>query len=236
VTLTWDPPTISTNVAGYMLYYGTSSGTYTQSIDVGNVTNYTVGNLRDGLTYYFAATAYNLAKNQSQFSNEVSKTTPSQQYLLVVNKPGTGTGMVSGTGINCGDICLSFYNPGVTVTLSAKADVGSSFFGWSGGECNGTGLCTIAMNKATTITATFNINTSYFINASVSGTGGTISPSGSSSVNHGGSQTFTITPKTFYRIANVIVDGQSVGAVTNYTFNNVTANHTITAAFRYRWW
>ncbi len=47
----------------------------------------------------------------------------------------------------------------------------------------------------------------------------------------GGNQTFTITPNTGYRVVNVLVDGASVGAVTAYTFNNVTANHTISATF-----
>ena len=50
-------------------------------------------------------------------------------------------------------------------------------------------------------------------------------------VNHGASQTFTITPDTNYHVADVLVDGASVGAVTSYTFTNVTANHTIAASF-----
>ena len=50
-------------------------------------------------------------------------------------------------------------------------------------------------------------------------------------VDRGGSQTFTITPDTGYWIANVLVDGISVGAVSSYTFTNVMANHTITASF-----
>ena len=55
-TLSWDPPSINadgttlTDLAGYKIYYGTSSGNYSQSIDVGNVTTYSVNNLTDGLT------------------------------------------------------------------------------------------------------------------------------------------------------------------------------------------
>jgi hypothetical protein len=52
-------------------------------------------------------------------------------------------------------------------------------------------------------------------------------------VSYGGIKTFTITPKTGYRIAGVVVDGKSVGAVTRYTFSNVTANHTIAATFTF---
>ena len=83
-----------------------------------------------------------------------------------------------------------------------------------------------------TISATFaaNTGTTYVIRASA-GANGSITPSGVVSVNPGSSQAFTITPRVGYRIAYVKVDGVSVGAVTSYTFNNVTANHTIVAGF-----
>jgi hypothetical protein len=93
------------------------------------------------------------------------------------------------------------------------------------------------INAATTITATFNtsIVTTYSITATVNSTGGNISPSGTSSVSNGGSKTFTIRPKIFNRIANVTVDGKSVGAITQYTFSNLAANHTISASFTFKW-
>ncbi len=80
-----------------------------------------------------------------------------------------------------------------------------------------------------TITASFAINT-YTITAST-GANGTISPSGIVSVHSGATTTFTITPTTGYHVADVLVDGATVGAVTAYTFTNVTANHTIAASF-----
>jgi len=61
---------------------------------------------------------------------------------------------------------------------------------------------------------------------------GSISPSGVVAVNNGANQTFTITPDPTYLVADVLIDGKSVGAVSNYTFTNVTANHTISASFR----
>jgi subtilisin-like proprotein convertase family protein len=63
------------------------------------------------------------------------------------------------------------------------------------------------------------------------GTGGTISPSGNVIVPNGANQMFTITPDACYSIADVLVDGSSVGAVTSYTFFNVTTGHTISASF-----
>lgn len=63
------------------------------------------------------------------------------------------------------------------------------------------------------------------------GANGTISPAGWTSVGEGGEQTFTITPDAGYAVAKVLVDGRSVGAVTSYTFRNVTQDHTIEAVF-----
>ncbi len=70
-TLQWDPNT-EPDLAGYKLHYGTSSGTYTTHIDVGNVTTYDVAGLQDGVTYYFAVTARDTEGNESGYSNEVS--------------------------------------------------------------------------------------------------------------------------------------------------------------------
>lgn len=70
----------------------------------------------------------------------------------------------------------------------------------------------------------------YTITATA-GAGGSISPSGSISVTANGGRTFNITPDAGYQITDVQVDGASVGAVTQYTFSNVTANHTIDVMF-----
>jgi hypothetical protein len=80
-----------------------------------------------------------------------------------------------------------------------------------------------------TIEAIFAMNT-YTITVSA-GLGGSISPSGNVTVNYGDSKTFTITPDKGYKIRDVNVDGKSVGAVSTYTFTNVTDNHTIDATF-----
>ncbi|MBI1933425.1 MAG: T9SS type A sorting domain-containing protein, partial [Ignavibacteriales bacterium] len=66
---------------------------------------------------------------------------------------------------------------------------------------------------------------------SSAGDGGSISPSGNVSVNHGSNQSFTITPTTGYSISDVKVDNVSQGAISTYTFTNVTAPHTISATF-----
>jgi kexin len=75
--------------------------------------------------------------------------------------------------------------------------------------------------------ATADVNTI----TSSAGTGGTIVPVGSVAVGQGWDQEFTITPSSGYSVADVLVDGTSVGAQTSYTFTNVTADHTIAASF-----
>jgi len=76
----------------------------------------------------------------------------------------------------------------------------------------------------------------YEITASA-GANGQISPAGTTTVNHGGSQTYTITPDAGYEVSDVTADGNSVGAVTSYTFSGVDSDHTIAATFEwFSWW
>ena len=72
VTLSWDTNT-DPAVGGYKLHYGTSKGSYTQTLDVGKTNSYTVPNLADGATYYFVASDYNTGRTEeSGYSNEVA--------------------------------------------------------------------------------------------------------------------------------------------------------------------
>ncbi|MBN1600741.1 MAG: AGE family epimerase/isomerase [Chitinispirillaceae bacterium] len=64
------------------------------------------------------------------------------------------------------------------------------------------------------------------------GNGGTISPSGTVTVNDGASVTFTMTPRNGYRIGDVTVDAVSAGAVSTYTLSSINADHTISATFQ----
>jgi hypothetical protein len=147
-------------------------------------------------------------------------------YTLTVNVSPTGSGTATlnppgGT-----------YTAGTTVTLTANPSTGYHFASWSGDipqdhETDTPLTITIDSNKS--ITANFAINT-YTITSS-STLGGSISPSGTITVNSGESKTFTITPYSGYKISDVKVDGASVGAFPTYTFNNITANHTIEANF-----
>jgi len=82
-----------------------------------------------------------------------------------------------------------------------------------------------------TISAAFTAVTTTFTITASAGSGGSISPSGSVVVNQGASQSFSITPNTGFTVSSVTVDGASQGAITSFTFSNVQAAHTISAAF-----
>lgn len=70
LTLAWEANT-EPDLAGYRLYYGTGSGSYENSVDVGKQNSFTLSGLNPDRTYYFAATAYNTAGAESGYSNEV---------------------------------------------------------------------------------------------------------------------------------------------------------------------
>ena len=103
---------------------------------------------------------------------------------------------------------------------------------WSAWTSNGDGThsrhCTC--NAAETVNCSGS-NYSYYTIKATAGTGGAISPSGNVSVRGGRDQTFTITPDQGYAVSDVKIDGESVGVVTSYSFENVRKAHTIAVSF-----
>ncbi len=71
------------------------------------------------------------------------KSTAKAKFKLTVSKTGAGSGTVTSSpaGISCGATCSFEFEEGTEVTLSASAESGSTFSGWSGGGCSGTGTC-----------------------------------------------------------------------------------------------
>jgi CSLREA domain-containing protein len=76
-------------------------------------------------------------------------------HTLAVSVKGTGPGTVTGTGIHCPGRCSHTYNFGTIVTLAATPATGSTFAGWSGGGCSGTGKCTVTINADQNVIADF---------------------------------------------------------------------------------
>ena len=118
--------------------------------------------------------------------------------------------------------------------ITAPADptkTGYTFAGWT------PAIPTTMPAENLTVTAQWRYNGggssgySYYTIKATAGAGGSISPSGSVSVREGRDQTFTITPDKGYAVANVKIDGKSIGAVKSYTFENVRRTHTIEVIF-----
>ncbi|MDM8535266.1 Ig-like domain-containing protein [Desulfobacterales bacterium HSG17] len=84
-------------------------------------------------------------------------TTIIPQYTLTAHKNGTGSGTINSApeGINCGDACSHDYDMDTMVTLTASADEGSVFTGWTGGGCTGTAQCSVKINTLQNIIASF---------------------------------------------------------------------------------
>ena len=128
-----------------------------------------------------------------------------------------------------------------TFTLKNPTKSGYTFTGWSGTGLDGENNMTVTIPKGSTgnrsYTAHWRYNGgggsgySYYTIKATAGAGGSISPSGNVSVREGRDQTFTITPDKGYAVANVKIDGKSIGAVKSYTFENVSRTHTIEVIF-----
>ena len=240
VTVAWDESNPVPD--GYILYWGTSSGNYPDSHDVGNATQYTIPGLQDGLTYYFAVKAYDDG-NQSAYSQEISHTvaTPnsSPNTPSVPNGPANGfiqtdygfsstasdpdndtlqyrfdwgDGVISGWGNSTQS--HSWSSTGNYCVKARAIDGNGATSGWS--NC---GSINIGLNTHTI--------------AASAGSHGSITPAGSVVVNNAASRTFTINPEQDYQVLEVRVDGTLIGTATSHTFNNVTEDHTVTASFVY---
>jgi len=129
----------------------------------------------------------------------------------------------------------------VAFTLKNPTKSGYTFTGWSGTGLDGENNMTVTIPKGSTgnrsYTAHWRYNGgggsgySYYTIKATAGAGGSISPSGNVSVREGRDQTFTITPDKGYAVANVKIDGKSIGAAKSYTFENVSRTHTIEVIF-----
>ena len=127
-----------------------------------------------------------------------------------------------------------------TFTLKNPTKSGYTFTGWSGTGLTGENNLTVTIEKGSTGDRSYMAHWryngsghsySYYTIKATAGAGGSISPSGNVSVREGRDQTFTITPDKGYAVANVKIDGKSIGAVKSYTFENVRRTHTIEVIF-----
>jgi hypothetical protein len=167
-----------------------------------------------------------------------------QEDSLTITKSGTGSGNVDSSDkvLSCGSKCVSPYNGGTSVTLTAKAASGSVFSGWTG-SCTGTAsTCTVAVNGHTDVGATFTVQAS-------SGGGGGGTTSGTTykiSISKNGKGTVTSSPSASAYPAGTVVTltatpdpgspwvgwgGACSGTATTCTLT-MNTNYSVTANFR----
>lgn len=199
VTLAWDP-SADTNVVGYALYYGTSSGTYPNRVDVGSVTNATVSGLQEGVVYYFVATAYDAASLESLPSNEVSYSVP-----VSVNQPPTLDTIASLTlgedaglqTVNLSGISSGATNESQTLTVTATSDnatlISNPTVSYISPSASGTLTFTPVANAAGTSIITVTVNDSGASN--------------------------NIVTRTFSVTVNAVNDAPTISGMANQTIN-----------------
>ena len=195
--------TITAN-AGYHV-----SAVYVDGVSVGAVTTYTFTNVTENHIIYAAFEA--------------------NEYTVTVNQPANGTITPGTTTVLYGATPAFVITPNTGYNVSAITVNGSNVALANVPNVNGTYTYTFpAISANQTITATMTAKT--FTITATAGTNGSINP-GTQTVNYGASKTFTFTPNAGYVVANVTVDGANLGALSTYTFANVTANHTIHVTF-----
>lgn len=163
----------------------------------------------DHFTYYALPTVTGVSPNHGPQSGGTSLTI-------------TGTNFIGTTAVSLGGALASSYTVDNDNQITAVSPAHTA----------GTINVTVTTPGGTSVASAANEYTYsvFYINASA-GAHGFISPSGNIALDEGASQTFAIVADTQYHIDDVIVDGVSVGAVSSYTFSNVTTNHTISASF-----
>jgi len=94
------------------------------------------------------------------------------EFPLTIALGGNGMGTVTSSpaGIDCGATCSEQFPSGTMVTLTATAESGSTFAGWSG-ACVGTDACTVTVDAATTVTANFALHNSLIVVLAGDGSG-----------------------------------------------------------------
>lgn len=122
--------------------------------------------------------------NLSGNSGVTATLNPPPPVTLSVTKSGSGAGTVTSSpvGINCGGSCSAQFTGGTPVTMTATADAGSTFTGWSNGTgsvtCTGSGTCAATLNATSTVQATFVLNVTQFSvtpgTFTANGSGGTV--------------------------------------------------------------
>ena len=229
VTLAWDPST-GTNIAGYKLYYGASSGAYTNTLTVGAATGAVISNLISGATYYFAATAYDTNNLESDFSNEVSYTNVVlAPPALTLTSPANNAGYAAPATISLAAsvtanghaiTAVQFYNG---ATLLGQDTTAPYTFTWSGVAAGSYSLTARLVYDATNTLASTAANVTV-----------TNLPPPAIALTSPANNTGYAAPATVSLAASVTANGHAITAVQFYNGANLLGQDT-TAPYTFTW-
>ena len=174
--------------------------------------------------------------NNVQANGTISASFVQQTYTVTITVGANGTasygtytfaaGSTQTLTMNCGDQPVFNFYPAAGYQINDVLANGSSVGSVASYQFP-------ALGANATISVSFSqIPAGTYIVSASAGVGGSISPNGTTNYNAGDNATYTITPASCYTIADVLVDGVSVGAVNSYTFSNIQANSTISATFQ----
>jgi PKD repeat protein len=153
--LAWDAST-SSNVGGYKISYGQTSGNYASTIDVGNTTTYAVPGLQDGAKYYFAVKAYDSTKTvESAYSNETMFTVPAATTALTADFTASKTSGVASLAVD--------FTPVTNGTITS--------WKW---DFPGSQTPSVTNTTAKVTTATYPTAGSYNVSLTVTGSSGSV--------------------------------------------------------------
>ena len=215
--------TFATGTAANIPIYQNSSNMICRN-QYGTLTNYEPGTVN---RYDVSGFAIPFNTDRQLAPRDLDDIVETQFFTITLSANPTGSGTLTGGGK---------YYINDMATITASPIISYNFINWTegGAEVTTNSQYQFTVTEDRTLVANFQIKT-YTITSSVSGSNGTISPLGTTTVNYGANETYTITPNPGYDINQVLVDGTNNTAAVNsgsYTFSNVTANHTIVASFK----
>ena len=205
--------TANPTLAGNAGSASTSGGTGTFTVNASSLAYAT--------TYHYRA--YGTNSHGTSYSADATFTTATPPFVTItVTQSANGTITPGTSNVNIGN----------DITFTITPDTG---FHVTDVLVDGSSVGAVTSYKFTNVTAAHTLTATYAVNYysiyTSAGPGGTISPSGTPEVKHGKNITFAMTPDAGYAVADVKIDGTSVGAVTGYTFGNVSSDHWIEAKF-----
>lgn len=171
-----------------------------------------------------AVTTYTLSDIQAD--HVINVVAEVKTYTITATVTGEGTITPAGeTTVTCGASQFYTITPAVGYVIDDVTVDGASV-----GVVTDYNFENVTADHTIAVVFTAIADSTYTITATATGNG-TIAPAGATTVNYGASQTYTMVADEFYTIGDVLVDGESVGAVPTYTFANVTEDHTIEVIF-----